>query len=495
MTTKHIISGILFTLALFICYRANSQSIAYYTGTGPAIDTYAQTQSGGTTLQYLTVQTSLTGANYAAGWTLNVRANGDFMNGTSRVPSQYVSLKFNSTVSKQPTGVSGSQVALTGSDAVLLNSTSSLNKVYYMAQNFDLTVQGGNQLLVPTTGTYSTTLTLTLKDVNGVVIATNSAVTVSFTINYSNSCSGLALNTAFSNGPNISTYAMVSSGATASKAISVQYSPNAANCIGWSLKVKANGNFTNGSSSITPDHISLQFNSVTTGSPSAAAIGISSNPVALSTSDVALISNSNAPFQANTYTAQAYDMIVQGGNYLLVGAAGTYSCPITFSVYNYSGQLVATSNVTISFQISYSNSSSYQISLSNASVAFQFNTPSNYINGVTVAQPNGLTITGYSSYQVIAKTSDANLSNGLATIPVSVIQLANSAPAGKTAITSTTINLSTSDQVIITNPVPDYTYQTIQYNLQYSIAGGNSSINTSEPGSYATQLIYVVLPK
>lgn len=491
MNLKHIIPGILFTLALFICCPANSQSIGYYTGTGPAINTYAQTQSGGTTLKYLTVQTTLTGTNYAAGWTLSVRANGDFINGTSSVPSQYVSLKFNSAVSKKPTGVSGSQVALTSSDAVLLNSTASLNNIYYMAQDFDLTVQGGNQLLVPTTGTYSTTLTLTLKDNNGVVIATNSGVAISFTIGYSNSCSGLALTAGFTNGPNFSTYASISSGATASQAISLQYTPNAANCTGWSLKVKANGNFTNGSSSVTPDHVSLQFNSVTSGSPSAAAIGISSNPVALSTSDVTLINNSNAPFQG--YTAQAYDMIVQGGNYLLAGATGTYSCPLTFSVYNYSGQLVATANVTASFQISYNNSSSYTVTVNNPTVSFQFNTPAAYNNGVTVTDANGLSITGYASYEVIAKTTDANLTNGSSTIPVSVIQLANSAPAGKTAITSTTINLSTADQVIITNPLPDYTYQTVQYNLQYSIAGGDSHLFSIPVGNYSTQLIFVVL--
>lgn len=492
MTPKHIISGILFTLVLFTCHPANSQNITYFTGAAPAINTYAQTQSGGTTLKYLTLQTSLTGANYAAGWTLNVRANGDFMNGTSSVPSQYVSLKFNSAVSKKPTGISGSQVALTGSDAVLLNSTSSLNGIYYMAQDFDMTVQGGNQLLVPTTGTYSTTLTLTLKDKNGIVIATNnSPITVSFTISYSNSCSGLALTAGFTNGPNFSTYASISSGATASQAISLQYTPNAANCIGWSLKVKANGNFTNGSSSVTPDHVSLQFNSVTSGSPSAAAIGISSNPVALSTSDVTLINNSNAPFQ--NYTAQAYDMIVQGGNYLLAGATGTYQCPLTFSLYNSSGQLVATSNVTASFQISYSNSSSYTITVNNPTVSFQFNTPAAYNNGVTVTEANGLTIKGYASYEVIAKTTDANLMNGSNAIPVSVIQLANSAPAGMTAITSTTINLSTADQVIITNPLPDYTYQSVQYNLQYSIAGGNSHLFSIPVGNYSTQLIFVVL--
>ncbi|HEY6081912.1 MAG TPA: hypothetical protein VIU45_00560, partial [Chitinophagaceae bacterium] len=137
--------------------------------------------------------------------------------------------------------------------------------------------------------------------------------------------------------------------------------------------------------------------------------------------------------------------------------------------------------------------SSYTVTVNNPAVSFQFNTPAAYNNGVTVTDANGLSVTGYASYEVIAKTTDANLMNGSNTIPVSVIQLANSAPAGKTAITSTTINLSTADQVIITNPLPDYTYQTIQYNLQYSIAGGDSHLFSIPVGNYSTQLIFVVL--
>lgn len=471
----------------------SGNSIAYYTVGTPSINTYSDVQTGVSVSKYLTLQTSLSGSLLNAGWYIAVRANGDFVNGTATIPAQYMSLKFN-TATSGPTQVTGSQVALSGTDATLLTGTmNDKKKVYYMAQNYDFSVQGGPQLQVPT-GTYSTTLTVSVYDASGNLLATSSSVVVSVMIKFSNSCSGVSLGAYFSNGFNFSTYNQLQTGGTASKALTVQYNPNQANCTGWSLRVRADGNFTNGSSTITPDHVSLAFNSVTQGSPSGSQIGVTNTPVQLSTSDVDLITSSKAPFVANTYTAQAYDMIIQGGNYLLLASSGTYSCPITLSLYNASGQLVATVNVTISFQISYSYSNSSKITMNTSSVALQYQTPSDYLNGVTVSNPNAMTITGYSSYQVLAATMDATLSNGSSSIPVNIIRLANSAPSGMTAITSTAIYLSTSNQVIITNPVPDYTYQTVSYSLTYSIAGGISNLVSVPAGSYSTQLIFVVLP-
>ncbi|MHB1922362.1 MAG: hypothetical protein ACYCOO_09010 [Chitinophagaceae bacterium] len=507
MKEKRILLGILTFLSFLIYNKAESQiTLGYYTTSTPALNTYSQVMNGSTTPKYLTVQYNniVNGTNYPKGWSLSIRANGNFSNGISSIPSQYISLQFNSVVSG-PNDVDGRPTPLTGTDAILLESRSPLNAppTYYMAQNFDLIIQEGIQQLVPTTGTYSTLVTLTLKDGNGEVIATNNNVQVSFNINFSNSCTGLSLAASFSNMYNFSTYNMISSGGIATDAVQIQYNPNSANCMGWSLKVRANGNFTNGSYYITPDHVSLQFDKLAQGSPSPGAIGISPNPVELSTADVTLINQSNAPFQANTYTSQDFNMLIQGGNYLQKVPTGTYFCPLTFSVYNLSGQLVSTANVTVSFQISYNNSYSYSVTLANSSISFLFSVPTNYINGLTVTQPNGLSITGYSSYQVVAKTLDANLSSGSNTIPVSVIQLANSSTAGNKSITSTTINLSTSDQTIITNSGESEddsndeapaSGNTTQYTLQFTISGGNQSIVSANPGTYSTQLIFEVLP-
>jgi hypothetical protein len=92
-----------------------------------------------------------------------------------------------------------------------------------------------------------------------------------------------------------------------------------------------------------------------------------------------------------------------------------------------------------------------------------------------------LKITGYSPYQVIVKTSSANLtstSGSSSTIPVSVVNLQTT----KSTSTSSGINvytrqLSNLDQVIITNPLTDYTQQVVQYNLRYYTIAGDKKLN------------------
>ncbi|PYF76568.1 hypothetical protein [Pedobacter nutrimenti] len=490
--------GLIILFCLTIGKSEGQITLGSFNSGGPTLSSYNEVMAGTTVVNYMTFQISNIpyGTNLPAGWTLKIRANANFSNGASSIPSQYVSLKFRS-VDVGPSGVSGSAVPLTSTNANLITTSVALTAPndYYVAQKFDMIIQGGNHLLVPT-GTYSTTLTLSMYDRNGNLLATNGNVPVSFTINYSNSCSGAALNGSAGMPYNFDTYQKLQSGGTATDALTIQYSPYAANCIGWSLKVRANGNFINGSSSVSPQYVSLRFNRVSMGSPSAADIGISSNAVPLGMSDVVLEGPSMAAFQAYNFTEHKFDMVIQGGNHLLLAKnTGTYSCPLTFSLYNQSGQLVSSVNVNASFQISYANSVNYSIALQNPDVAMLYNTPASYTAGVSVTKTKGLKIVGFSPYQVIVKTTGPNLTGSADNLPVSLVRLENTPPSGKPGISSVAINLSSADQVIITNNMNDYTYQTIEYDLRYSIAGGNTTINTAKGGTYTTQVIYVILPK
>ncbi|MHA4896678.1 hypothetical protein ACXZ1K_18155 [Pedobacter sp. PWIIR3] len=492
---------ILLIMVPVFCFIFNTEAqitLGSYNSGDPNINTYTETQSGSTTNSQttLTISNIPYGTNLPAGWTLKIKANGPFTNGSNSIASQYVSLKFRS-VDAGPGGVSGSSVPLTATPTNLIATANALTAPndYYVAQKFDLIIQGGSHLLVSTTGTFSTTLTLSLYNNLGALIATNSAIPVSFNVNFSNSCSGAALSAAGGTSYNFDTYAKVQSGGTAVDALTLQYNPNAANCIGWSLKIRANGNFVNGLSSVAPQYVSLKFNRVTQGNPSAAAIGISNSAVPLSMSDVNLITQSNAAFQAYNYTEQKFDMVIQGGIPLMLATtAGTYTCPVTLSLYNQNNQLVSTANANLSFQITYASSLNYTVTLTNPDVSLQYSTPATYTTGVSVTKTNGLRVVGYTAYQVIIKASDANLINGSNTIPVSVVSLQTTPPTGKPGIITTTRSLSTSDQTIITNSMLDYTYQTTDYTLKYTIAGNNSLINSAPSGSYATQVIYVVLP-
>ncbi|MES2826517.1 MAG: hypothetical protein V4687_00105 [Bacteroidota bacterium] len=487
------------SLALACFTKVNAQiTLGSFGGGTPSLNTYAETQSGSTTTDYitLTINNIPFGTNIPAGWHFKVKANGNFTNGTSSIPSQYIALKFNS-IDQGPGGVSGGAVPLTGTATQLTSTTTALTAptTYYVAQRFNLIIQGGSHLLVPTTGTYSTTLTLTLYNNVGALIATNNNIPISFTINFSNSCTGVALDGGTNNAFNFDTYAKIMAGGIVDDAVTLQYNPNAANCTGWSLKVRANGNFTNGSSSISPQYFSLRFDRVSNGSPTAAAIGVGTNAVPLSLTDANLITNSNAAFQTYTYTEHKFDLLIQGGNHFLSNmVSGNYTTSLTFSLYNLSGQLVATKVMPVNFQITYGNSFNATVTLLDPNAALVYDTPAKYISGVSVSKAAGLKIIAYNGYQVIAKTVGPNFTSGSNTIPVSAVRLENTKPAGKTGIVSTTIALASTDQQIITNSMPDFTYQTIEYNLRYYTLGNTLAITSAPSGNYTTQVIYLVLP-
>ena len=464
-------------------YSANSHAAV--------INNYEEAQAGLTINSYLTLQYDIAGSNYAPGWTVKVRANGNFTNGVHSIPSQYVSLKFRNSL-QGPAGVTGNEVPLTSTDANLINTAQPLNTppTYYMAHDFDLIIKGGDHLNVPL-GTYRTTVTLTFYTNAGLLIATTT-IPISFEVKFTNSCSGMAVTATSDVNYNFDTYAKLLSGNTSVNALTVLYTPNGATCSGWSLKIRANGNFTNGSSIIPPDLVAIRFNRVSVGGPTAAAIGVSNNLVPLSTSDVSLINPSNAAFN-NKSTTHTFDMVIQGGNYLLLANGGTYSCPVTLSLYNQAGQLVSSSNTTLSFRITYANSSNYSITLLNPDVSMVYNTTADYINGKAVTKIKGLKVVGLKGYQVMVKTLNPYLSSGSNTIPVDVVKLENTAPAGKTGITSFPINLSSTDQFIIKNTMSDNT-QTTEYDLKYSISSGNALISSAASGSYTTQVVFAVLP-
>ncbi len=458
------------------------------------LSTYDAVMAGITLNDHLTIVANFNqNASFSAGWTLKVRANGDFTNGSSTIPSQYVSLKFRSVNGVQ--GVSGSQVSLTNAYANLITTTAALASppAYYVPFNFDMIIQGGAHLMVPTTGVFSTTLTVSFCNSAGTVVTSLNSVPISFTINYSNTCSGTTIENINSTSYNFDTYSKLQLGATVTEGITIPYASNGANCRGWSLKVRANGNFVNGSSSVPAQNVSLKFNRVSAGSATNAQIGASGNPIPLSMSDVTLINQSNAPFDFSA--AHTFDIIIAGGSALSSATTqGTYTCPLIFTLNNQNGQLISTKNVSVSFQITYGNTNDYTVTLLYPNVSFGYSSIANYLNGILVTKTNGLKIVAYSAYQVIVKTVGPNLINGSNTLPVSMIKLQNSSSTSKSGITSTNISLSANDQVIIVNNYNDYTYQTVEYNLKY-IMEANNAITTAPSGTYTTQVIYVVLPR
>lgn len=499
---KLFLSGLICALIIFFSQTGFSQSIDYYKGSDCAIATSSDITTGCTSTNYIFVQYQNFpggGLNLPAGWTLNVQANADFSNGSATIPAQYVSIGFNGT-DGGPSGVSGTgnKALSKTTPASLITTTASLQSppTYYFVHRLNMIVGGGSHLLAGS-GVFSTTLTLTLVAQNGTVVATNSNVPVSFNVSYSNSCTGATINSYFSNQPTFSNYSAQMTGTTVTDAVSIQYAPNQAVCTGWSLKVRANGNFISGSNSVPAPYFALRFNRVASGSPTAAQIGVTNNTVALAYSDVALIDQSDRGFTAYSGTEHKFDMIITGGNHLLV-PNGTYTASLTFTLYNQNNVVVSTKTQNVSFQIN-SSSNSYTMVLQNSAnvVNMVFNTLANYQNGVTVTKNRGLKVTGYSGYQILIKTSGSNLDNGDSeTIPVAAVKvqaIKYTSTSGGT-INTYTRNLSTADQIIINNPVSHSSHQVVEYNLKYSTAAGDTRL-AGKSGTFNTTVLFIAIPR
>ncbi|HEY1061856.1 MAG TPA: hypothetical protein VGE44_09225 [Daejeonella sp.] len=488
-------------LSIFMFLFINSgytQSIGYYTGAACTFNTLTEIANGCTSPNYFTIQYNMASGTYPAGWTLEVKANGDFSNGSTTIPAQYVSLAFN-TANGGPGGVTGTgyQVLNTAQSVSLINTSEQLKTppTYYFEHKLNMKVQGGNHLKVET-GTYSTTLTVILRSKQGNVIATNSNVQASFVVNFTNSCQGVTLNSYSSNQNSFTTYAEQMAGATVTDALSVQYAPNGATCDGWRLDVRASGNFTNGAQSVAPQYFSLRFNRVSTGTPTASQIGVDNTPVVLNNTDVILINGSNAPFGANVFTEHKFDMIIQGGNHLLV-PNGTYTGTLIFSLYNSNNVLISTTTVSVSFLVNTVNSSlTLELQNSANEIDLVFNTLESYANGVSVTKARGMRVVGYQPYQVMIKTSGLNLiGTDNSTIPVAAVNVQTTKYTSSSGGISTfTRALSTVDQIIVTNPMVDNTQQVIEYNLRYYTAPNDSRLS-GKTGIFNTTVLFVIIPQ
>lgn len=488
-----------FTVLLFMFSNISySQSLGYYSGSGCTFNTSTEIANGCTSTNYFTVQYNLSSGNNPSGWTLVVRANSDFSNGSTIIPAQYVSLAF-SSINGGPTGVTGTgyQTLNTSQDVSLITTSEQLRTPphYYFEHKLNMKIQGGDHLKVGT-GTYTATLTLTLLSKQGNIIATNNNVQASFVVNYTNSCQGVTLNTYSGNQQTFSTYAEQMDGATATDALSVQYSPNGATCDGWKLNVRAASNFTNGAQSVSPQYFSLRFNRVSTGTPTATQIGVNNTPVVLNNTDVILINGSNAAFGAYTFTEHKFDMLIQGGNHLVV-PNGTYTGTLIFSLYNSNNVLVSTSTVSVSFLVNTVNSSlTLELQNSANEIDLVFNTLESYINGVSVTKSRGMRVVGYQPYQVMIKTSGVNLTGTNSnTIPVAAVNVQTTKYTSSSGGISTfTRALSTVDQIIVTNPMVDNTQQVTEYDLRYYTAANDSRL-AGKTGTFNTTVLFVIIPQ
>jgi hypothetical protein len=485
---------LLVLVSLIFALKVNSQTITGTLGTPVTFNTKTSIATTTTSNNYLTLAYALN-ATSNTGWTVNVQANSDFSNGTATIAAGFVSLSY-ASADGGPGGTASrgyQTLSTTSSKSMIISDKSISNRNNDFQQRFNMRVTGGTHLGLGA-GTYSTTLTVTLLSSTGAVMASNSNILVEFVVNYSSSCETAVISSYASAQANFTTYAEQMAGKTVTDAVSIQYSPNAATCDEWSLKVRVAGNFTNGGTSVAPQYFSLRFNRVSAGIPTASQIGVSTFPKPLDNVDVALIGGSNATFTAYTFTEHKFDLQIQGGSHLII-PNGAYTGTLIFSLYNSNNVLVSTSTVDVTFNMnSVYNSLTLELQNLANEINLDFNTIANYTNGVSVTKVRGMRVVGYQPYQVMIKTSGLNLvSANNTSIPVAAVNVqATKFTSSSGGISTFTRQLSTVNQVIVTNPMVDNTQQVTEYDLQYYTAPGDSRLS-GKSGVFNTSVLFIVV--
>jgi hypothetical protein len=105
-------------------------------------------------------------------------------------------------------------------------------------------------------------------------------------------------------------------------------------------------------------------------------------------------------------------------------------------------------------------------------------------------------VVGYQPYQVIIKTSGVNLVDASSnTVPVTAVNVQTTKYTSSSGgITTFTRALSTVDQIIVTNPMVDYTQQMIEYDLRYYTAPNDSRL-AGKTGVFSTTVLFVIIPQ
>lgn len=271
----------------------------------------------------------------------------------------------------------------------------------------------------------------------------------------------------------------------------------------WTVKVRALSNFvnqTNPAISIPIQYFSLQFNDVNR-NPMAPS---NQNPIQLGTSQTLLISGCPPLTASSTgyYLVYDYDLIIQGGTHLLV-QNGNYETSLEFSLYDGSGNLIDSSvlnNVYFTIQTQGSGGGSSLVLQNSANVAsFQFDDVNDYFSGISIDKPLGLKVVSYQDYEVIVKASGTHLTSVTTThtIPVSVIKLEvdQTQESLPNLVMASSTALSNSDQTVIQNPLTNYTYQEVEYDLRYFILPSSKDEIMGPAATYGTQAYFILIPQ
>jgi hypothetical protein len=208
------------------------------------------------------------------------------------------------------------------------------------------------------------------------------------------------------------TKASIANTTTSNNYLTLAYALNSTSNTGWTVRIQANADFSNGTATIAAGFVSLSYASAV-GGPSNTT---SRNYQTLSTTtSKSMINSGRAINSGNNDFQQRFNMRVTGGTHLGVGA-GTYSTTLTVQVLSNTGTVMASdSNISVSFIVNYSSTCETAVISSYASNQANFTSYAEQMAGVTVTDavsvqynPNTATCDGWSLKVRVA----GNFTNG-----------------------------------------------------------------------------------
>ncbi|MFD0699488.1 hypothetical protein [Myroides pelagicus] len=276
----------------------------------------------------------------------------------------------------------------------------------------------------------------------------------------------------------------------------------------WKLTVRLLDDFYEGNYSVAAEMASLRIN-LQGGSNDYLAGSIIGRELPLSKFQESVIIETTAPISQTKPHKFSFDLAIKGGTHLLTIPNGTYTSTYEFTLYDTSSGMdrlltrQTSSFGTARFQINYNGNYGNQLAeLRNGASEFVFNfdTPAQRAQGMTIAIDNALYIKSYQGHQVMVKTADNLMYNTDMThsLPVSLLKLKTTFNTIETGNQSDArlvqtygpISLSTQEQTIAAFPKWS---QSISYNLELSIPPGLKELQQAS-GRYETYLYFVIVP-
>ncbi|KGO84279.1 hypothetical protein Q763_00600 [Flavobacterium beibuense F44-8] len=273
----------------------------------------------------------------------------------------------------------------------------------------------------------------------------------------------------------------------------------------WKLTVRLIQDYTHDSYTIGAQYSSLQFNQQqNNNSSNSSLINVSSQAFQLSTFNEITLIHSNVPLTGTVNRVFRFNLVIQGGNHLLVNPNGTYYSAYEYKLYkiknNGTEELIATrtesTNSSARLQLNYQGNNGQQnVSLQNGANIFnlQYNTAESYTNGVSQQVIKGLKVTSPTNYQLNVKASANEMTSATtsSTIPVSILNVELSTNENIPGLTIySPISLSASDQVIA---IRSQYVQSIEFNLRFFIPPNALDLSAT-PGTYTTYVYFVIVP-